>query len=446
MAMLIKDRYRLMTLRCWIGFRAQQTPNAGAKSGYPSERVVRTQLFDGKDPIGDPQDTAFEQLGLTPSGQPPAKAWLPLVNGTPIGDQLRRATANDPAVIWLHIPQDSYPLALLPWEEMAVQVVKTPVLRIGNFVDDPYKPGEQPVIAVCASQPIADGFYELVEFVITLLASIEQAAKRASVSPNIIIFVDAQSLPIVRDRVAAHDSLPRNVIIREPPQDSGDAVPTAPSSGTPGASRWLKWITDSLSGMSVDIVHFVSPGWYSDNHGAIALAESPTRNSGGGEFVGAAELGAFYDKLGCRVMAFSSPDMPQWEWGQRMLAFELSWLRAGPVLVFEHGISAYEGLTNMYHLLFGGGSEAIDLLPYQQSPPQLTCHPQILEPVDLPTVTPEKSARLELDFFSIGGDDVLSRHLDQAMAQLQPTRAMSKTEHWEATGVASALDFVKSLN
>lgn len=51
MAILIKDRYSLMTLRCWIGFREDKAQGADSTSGFASERVVRTQLYNGKDAL-----------------------------------------------------------------------------------------------------------------------------------------------------------------------------------------------------------------------------------------------------------------------------------------------------------------------------------------------------------------------------------------------------------
>lgn len=453
MAMLIKDLHQLMTLRCWIGFREDKNPPEDAKQGFASVRVVRTQLFDGAQPIGDPRDTSFEQLGLSADGIPPTKAWLPLIDNTAIGDQLRRAIVDNPAVIWLHIPQDSYLLALLAWEEMAAQVIKTPILRIGNFLDDPYRPGPTPVMAICASQPIGDGPYPLDTFVAALLHSLAIAAVRAGVVPKIYVFADLQWIPALDHLTAEFADSPLTVEIVPPPPGDADA-PTTDSSAAASGSIWLKWITDVLAGQTMDIVHFITPGWYSENHGAIALAQTPRHNEGGGEFVGASELAGFFDKVGCRVMAFSSPDMPEWEWGQRMLAFELSWLRAGPVLVFEHGVPDYEAFCAIYDFLFGRGSAAINFQAYRTSPPQLTCHPQLLAATQMPLTIDTPISRSRFDFSPAEpaavepdpGDDLLARRVDQAAATLQPTRELSKTEQWEANGATLALDFVKSLN
>ncbi len=432
MAMLLKDRYHLKTLRCWIGYR--ESPDGADGVSFPSKRVLRTQLYEGSQEIGGPVDTAFDALGLDAEGYLPTKSWPAPLELTGIAEQLRTAAAGEPAAVWLHIKQDSFPLALLPWEEMAGPIIDTPLLRIGNFVDDPYRPAAAPVIAVCASQPIGDGPFQLSDFVMALLSVIDQATRWTEVHPRVSVFADAQWLPAIRLGVDALKRPGLDIQLVDPPLEQ-----LARGTDRPG-SVWLKWIADHYAGTTVDVVHFITPGWFAENHGAIALADTPISNVGGGEFVAATELAAFYDALGCSGMAFSSPDMPQWEWGQRMLAFELSWLRPGPLLVFEHGAQDYDALESIYRLLFGGGWPVVQDVVYAASPPQLTCHPQILARVEIEGVgEPDSLPRAE-------PGDLLSRQVEQAIAQLQPTRSLSMAERWEATGAAGALDFVKSLN
>lgn len=430
MAMLLKDRYNLKTLRCWIGYR--ESARVSEKPGFSAERVLRTQLYQGRETVGVAIDTPLGLLDLDPRGYPPAKTWIHDLAGTPIEEQLRTAAEGNPAAVWLHIKQDSYPLALLPWEEMAGRIVDAPILRISNFVEDPYRPVAAPVIAICASQPVGDGPYQLVDFVSALLASIGRAARFPGIAPRVSIFADASWTPAIRDAVGRANLGPTVVEVVEP-----TVPPIRPDAGRKGG-EWLGWMADHFAGRTVDIVHFVTPGWFAENHGAIALAETPTSNVGGGVFLGAADLAYFYDGLGCSGMAFSSPHMPEWEWGQRMLAFELSWLRPGPVMVFEHGTQDYRALADAYGLLFGGGWQAIDPLGYVAFPPQLTCHPRMLEGRREPGEALVKTRGPE-------PGDLLSRHVDQAMAQLRPNRDLSMTEQWEAAGAANALAFVKSL-
>jgi len=444
MAMLLKDRYNLNTLRVWIGYRESDAPNDRKDSGFSSERVVRTQLYQGTEAIGVPRDTSFQALGLTVTGYPPEKAWLPQIAETAIAEQLRAAADGDrKAAVWLHIKQDSYPLALLSWEEMASQVIDTPVLRIGNFVDDPYKPVREPRIAICASQPIADGPFALDSFAAGLVSSIEHAAALLQVSPHVSVFADFQWQAPLHARLAELGLHHVKLEIIDP---RGAPLPTKDraSDATAQDNSWLGWMRNHFVGATVDIVHFVTPGWFAENHGAIALAESPIDNFGGGAFLGAAQLVAFYDSVGCCGMAFSSPDMPQWEWGQRMLAFELSWLRPGPVLVFEHGVQDDQSLWQAYALLLGAGADSIEALGYVQAPPQLTCHPQLVTKTVFAFPFSAYDLTVEAEPDPVPAD-LLTRQLEQAIAQLQPNRVLSMTEQWEATGATQALAFVKSL-
>jgi len=447
MAMMIKDQYRLMTLRCWIGFREDKNSNENNEQGYQAERVVRARLYDGKEAIGGAIDTAFSALGLNPEGLPTPKAPIPDILRTGIAELLRQAETEGPmgapAAVWLHIPKDSYQLALLPWEEMAQMAIRTPILRIGNFVDDPYRPRLEPTIAICASQPVGDGPYPLAQYVLALCLVIGRAAGFELTSPRICIFADHDRAGEIQALLSGSGfNLPRVEIVSPP--EGTQPRPDTEKIDEPGpmSSVWLEWMRTYFSGQTVDIVHFITPGWFAENHGAIALADTPTHNRGGGEFIGASELAAFLDQLGCSAVAFSSPEMPEWEWGQRMLAFELSWLRPGPVLVFEHLAHSYGSLLGMFGLLFGLGPDALELSIDVGSPPQLTCHPQLLTNIRFGDRLQDK---IHVD--AIGPqEDLLARRLDQVIAQVQPARPLSMAEQWEAAGVAQAVDFVRSLD
>ncbi len=435
MAMILKDRYRLVTLRCWVGFVDDPSRRSGDRKSYSPELVLRSQLYRGSETIGEQQDTPFDRLGLTRAGGYGRKGATPDLNGTPIGDQLRQAAGMVELVIWLHIPQDSFQLALLPWEEMVGHVVPCSLLRIANFLEEAYKPSPHPTVAICASQPSADGRYPVVDYVMALLASLDQAAGQASVRPAVHIFADQWWVAEIGRLALAGNGGFANLDIADVP-----TPPAGPSPGTVKGHRdtdpWLQWMEDHFKGSIVDVVHFISPGYYDGRSGAVALAERPDLDSDEGDFIDAPALAAFYDRLGCSVMAFSSPDMTQWEWGQRMLAFELSWIRPGPILVFEHDHTKYRAMTGNYALLFGAGSDGLhqELETYLR--PHLTCHPNLLEPAHFGP----------LDFQQATMTSLASKRIDLAMAQLAPRgRSLSMTEQWEAKGAQEALKFLSSV-
>src|SRR5688500_11560553 len=121
MAMILKDRYELVTLRCWVGFvddparRSQE--NSPERKSLTPRLVLRSQLYRGRERVSPQADTPFERLGLTQAGGYARKGATPDLIGTPLEIHLRQAAGMVESIIWLHIPQDSFQLALLPWEE-----------------------------------------------------------------------------------------------------------------------------------------------------------------------------------------------------------------------------------------------------------------------------------------------------------------------------------------
>lgn len=438
MAMMIRDQYHLLTLRCSLEYELDPRAERSREGQAALRRSVHSQLFEGKVALGEPQSTPVEHFGIFEGGK--AAQTPHSLAGSPIEGQVRQAAALDSGgVLWFHVPQDSFELALLPWEEMVWAVARMPLLHIANFLSDPYTPCPEPRIAVCASQPLADGRFDVGEYVLALLEAIDAGAGVAEVSPRVTVYTDSAWRASVAHRVAAA-ACQRLVVdgVPEPPQSlsrEGDRE---------GENPWLRWICEGSSGEPVDIVHFVSPGYFHERRGSIAVAAAPHDNQSPGQFIGAGELAGLYDRLGCSVMAFSSPDMPQWEWGQRILGFELSWLRPGPILVMEHDRSAYPSLARYYAMLLGGGRDALRYAG-EGAPIHLSCHPRLLEPrahSELFKAAPplETAAGLEQPWQA-----KLSRQIAQTRAKLEPTREMSPTETWQADGTRAALDFVEGL-
>lgn len=434
MAMMIRDQYHLLTLRCSLEYVADPGAESSRERKVAMRRVVRSQLFEGKSPLDEPQSTPVEHFGILEGGK--AAQTPHSIAGTPIESQVRQAAAlGSGGVLWFHVPQDSFELALLPWEEMVWSVAQMPLLHIANFLSDPYTPGPVPRIAVCASQPLADGLFDVADYVLALLEAIDAAAGVAEVSPRVTVYTDGAWHSSVAQRIHAA-AYGRLVVdgVPEPP-------PPAPSGGEERASEnpWLRWIGEGSGSEPVDIVHFVSPGYFHERRGSIAVAAAPHDNQSPGQFIGAGELAGLFDRLGCSVMAFSSPDMPQWEWGQRILGFELSWTRPGPILVMEHERSAYPSLARYYALILGGGRDAL-WSAGKGEPVHLSCHPRLLEPRE-----PAELFKTAAVSFDQPWQAKLGRQIEQTRSRLEPTREMSPTETWQASGTRAALDFVEGL-
>jgi hypothetical protein len=112
-------------------------------------------------------------------------------------------------------------------------------------------------------------------------------------------------------------------------------------------------------------VHFVCPGFFRRDQGALALARAPGSNTDTqwSHFVGADELIAFLDLVGAWAVGFTPPYENVWAIGLRLLADRLAWQRPGPLFVHdvEHGAPA--DVVAVYRFLFGVGDQAPPLGP-----------------------------------------------------------------------------------
>jgi hypothetical protein len=452
MAMILRAQHGLLTLRCWVELRAtaemnDEAPTTGRRRS-PPERVLVSQLYEGNVVLDGRRETPIEKLGIGRDGEPTKIISLRSLAGTEIEKQIHRAAEHSSdGAIWFHIPQDSFELSLLPWENLINQVCPLTVLRIANFLDDPYRPSPTPRVIVCASQPVADGHFPLDEYVIAFLRCLNLAARTASVRPSVYIFTDDRWRSQVRAAVislGSRRSLECLQSIEVQEYDKSE-LPEGPdyedrqTAEWRPKSAWLRWMLDRFKGQAADIVHFICPGFHEDNRGALALSEQPDLKSVTGDFISADGLARFYDRLGCSVMGFSSPDMPHWEWGQRVLTFELSWLRPGPILLYERGAEGYSALARMYAVVLGAGLHPRSHWPFEGTPAQLCCHPRLLE----------HGSTGSLQLLSEADSDSPASNAERtiaiARARLIPTRELTQAEAVQQRGALSALNFLSSV-
>lgn len=438
MAMLIREEHRLPTLRLRLGSAACQADEGelnpsgpGGDEAGSARPVVLSQIMHGDNAASPWVRTELASLGLTESRSGP---WAsdPDLGVTPIGGQVAAlAEAGEPGrPLWYHIAQDGAALALLPWERMFRQITPVPILRIPNFLEIPYRRAANPCVVVCASAPVGDGPYALPQFIDAVVGAIAEAGDRANVVPTIHVFTDQEALPEVGLILPIPQLAPRVSLWRHTRTDAAREAGSHPAANR---GKWLNWIVDSLGGISADIVHFIGPGYLEGDRGAVVLASGPNLNEQRGTMIGAGELVAFFDRVGCTAMAFSNPDMPEWVVGQRALAFELSWLRAGPIMLTETKDSLGGGLAAAYEMLFGhGGSEFFQKLAAAE-PLHLCCHPDLVN-----------SEHFEISH----GEhelDPAAAYVRNHKAILSATRAFSATERIEQRGTMAAMDFLSSL-
>jgi hypothetical protein len=132
----------------------------------------------------------------------------------------------------------------------------------------------------------------------------------------------------------------------------------------------------ALRGRCADAVHFVCPGFFRRDQGALAVARSPADNTDRewSHLIGAGELMTFLDQVGAWAVAFTPPFEDVWAMGVRLLADRLAWQRPGALLVHQDsGDTAALGAA--YQFLFADH----DMPPPQTPSVMMYAHPKRLE-------------------------------------------------------------------
>ena len=169
---------------------------------------------------------------------------------------------------------------------------------------------------------------------------------------QIDLFADRDAYQVLR----LIPSQPGHALTVHPPDAAaafGDGgTDTAPSWSGTLESPWLQWMAQVLRGRSVDAVHFVCPGYFRRDQGALAVARSPVGNADGewSHMIGAGELMAFLDQVGAWAVAFTPPFDDVWAMGVRLLADRLVWQRPGRSSSIR--VCGCRGVADGYRFLF----------------------------------------------------------------------------------------------
>jgi len=240
---------------------------------------------------------------------------------------------NQPDGLWLKFDHPSGYLNLVPWEQHLQPSLKIPILRLPKAYFSPDIPTVTPFdIVIFASAPRAKGQFSVVSYIEQLVY------KAASVLPKPVfhVFVDADNYSDVLNVSRAIADFK----VYDPNRSSGfsealqsDKVNVPTNLENP----WLRWMLDELSFVTVDSICFVGHGYFSNDRGSIALAQSPLANhdSNWARFVGANELSIFMSQLGAWNALFSSIENNFSFVGLKSVGFELANLRPGPIVVHD---------------------------------------------------------------------------------------------------------------
>jgi hypothetical protein len=228
----------------------------------------------------------------------------------------------------------------LPWERLGTERLQRPILRLGAAPVRPVRSETTLDVAFCCSLPAGDGAVPPAQVVEHLISQIPpDLPQRARVH----VFVEAELYPMLSDRFDALGH-PASIRLYEPsgaeqfvnPRPSGSEMIEADQLENP----WLLWMRDALRDLSLDGVHFVSPGYLGRNRPGLRFANSPVHEFEytGSRVVGSRQINLFLEQVGAWAVAFSSPPGNTSVLGQRMLFDEVSRTLNGPAIL--HDIAA----------------------------------------------------------------------------------------------------------
>lgn len=380
MAQAVRQQHRLPALRISLVL---------SRSG---DRVC-LEPFLGRKSMGEPAYVPADSIGIQPRLRPGEYERVefrldPQVVKKVLADL--RGPARKTGSFWLQIERSSGTLAVVPWERLLEPFVAVPILRIPNFVVDPYYLEGRLVLAICASSPRAKSPFPVSEYVRALVGEVQRAVVQGTI---IHVFADREAYSELADPKKRTSASPHEVIVHNPATaDRFGIAPTRSELADGGSaieSPWLRWIQQELGDRRLDAAHFVCPGYFYDDRGALALAAAPSSNvdRSWSHFIGAGELASALNMLGAWAVAFSPPSGDVWALGLRLLAEQLAWKRPGPVMVCEAPFEAYSPWLGRSHWSPPGGEllQAYSFLFGHEfrAPPKsafisLYCHPRRL--------------------------------------------------------------------
>jgi hypothetical protein len=274
-------------------------------------------------------------------------------------------------------------LPVLSWELNLVPALARPVLRMQGLSVRPLTQHHTLHIAVCCSFatakqiPLSEPPQE------TLNRIFNQIPLLPGQELTLHVFADLGLQPLIAS--LPQQCAPAAVVIYDPSTavQYGDAqrVTSVTDDHSDLHNPWLLWMRDKLSETGIDAVQFVSHGFVSRGHGALALAESPLHNQDRqwARFVGTREISMLLDQLGAWSAILTSPLGNYSVPGLRILQDELTDYIAGPVMLYEMADDpARTDLRSAYNYIFNSSV----LTPPFGRAISLYTHPDWKQPFD----------------------------------------------------------------
>jgi hypothetical protein len=364
--------------------------------------------------------------------------------------------------LWLQLDEPIGYLPLLPWEEMLRSATKAPILRLSPHPIQALSTNRELSVVLCLSvtckkcTPTA-----------TQLAYLSTAIRRAIPKRSTVhVFADdlcfAPFLSI-QNQVGVVDSEGRTIRLYD--------LPRTTSRDEQCHERWKGWVTKSLDGRAVDIVHCIAPGMLFANDARLVLSldlkpesNSEMKRTGASNsdgrplnYITALELCASLTHLGAWAAVFSMPPwgsgLAQTRPGLRLLIDQIGRLRPGMVGFHDfEADSDCKALAETYEFMIGDPS----IKASTSSSISLYCHPAravavASEPISLADDLKEQYLKVketvQLAIERGGSMPVwiasIQRILEQAMSRAASRDA--KDNEAVMRGLASALKYVDQI-
>ena len=259
--------------------------------------------------------------------------------------------------LWVHVVAPYGALKFVAWERVLGRALGVPVLMLPDFIFPPPLDTEEELeVLVCGSAPLGHEHWSVLEAMRTTVRRISNAVDRRI---HLQVFTDQAiydtllgewtGLPGFAEQVTMHDPA-----TARPFADEADE----PHESSPYALRspWLRWMSETLSGHSVDVAHFVCHGYLSGGHGALLFAQSPLGRTDrylAGP-VRSPELNSFLTTIGAWASSFVSVTDNYSELGMRAVIDDIAQTRPGPLIMNASAADPTgEFLAEAYGFLFG---------------------------------------------------------------------------------------------
>jgi hypothetical protein len=408
---------------------------------------------------------AFERLAAITSWIPSGKPTLPSTMTRQLATLLP-PLLHESDCLWLELAEPVGYLPLLPWEELLRPVTSAPILRLSpHSVKASSSQGELSV-ALCLTVPSKDWLPPVDQ-----LTSLARAIC-LSLPPRSTVHVFADDIchapfSTVTEKWSNDDQGRCLKLYPLPVGQSGSGLEKETRSEQP----WMTWLTSSLEGHAVDILHCVCPGMLRPDHARLVIARDatppqplltplePTEGTATGRalnYITPFEHGDSLTALGAWAAIFSAPATGKWvvESRQALRVFVDQFARVRPGVAAFHDLDsdpACNALAESYRFIIGDPS-----IPASTSPSvSVYCHPAsattaTAAPASETNDLMRQFARVEEAIQSIAAASgpmpawlaSTQRIVEQAVARVADPKTLDGAA---ARGLASALEYVEQL-